>query len=79
MRKLFLLLPALVLSLFANATVQTISPSSEESDSNIRSALSGTADTIILNAGNYKEADQIHFRRNAVIMAAEGADVTIYS
>lgn len=77
MRKLFLLLPALVLSLIANATVQTISPSSEESDSNIRSALSGTADTIILNAGNYKEADQIHFRRNAVIMAAEGADVTI--
>lgn len=77
MRKLFLLLPALVLSLIANATVQTISPSSEESDSNIRSALSGTADTIILNAGNYKEADQIHLKRNAVIMAAEGADVTI--
>lgn len=77
MRKLFLLLPALVLSLIANATRQTISPSSEESDSNIRSALSGSADTIILNAGNYKEADQIHFRRSAVIMAAEGADVTI--
>lgn len=77
MRKLILLLPALVLSLIANATVQTISPSSEESDSNIRSALSGTADTIILNAGNYKETDQIHFKRNAVIMAAEGAEVTI--
>ena len=77
MKKLFLLIPALVLSLAINATVQTISPSSEESDSNIRSALSGTADTIILNTGNYKEADQIHFKRNAVIMAAEGAEVTI--
>lgn len=77
MRKLFFLIPAMLLSLMASATSQTISPSSEESDSNIRSALSGTADTIILNAGNYKEADQIHFRRNAVIMAAEGADVII--
>ena len=77
MRKLILLLTTLVLTLAVNATRQTISPSSEESDSNIRSALSGSADTIILNAGNYKEADQIHFRRNAVIMAAEGADVII--
>lgn len=77
MKKLFFFIPALLLSLLANATRQTISPSSDESDSNIRSALSGSADTIILNAGNYKEADQIHFRRNAVIMAAEGAEVII--
>ena len=77
MKKLFFFIPALLLSLLANAARQTISPSSDESDSNIRSALSGSADTIILNAGNYKEADQIHFRRNAVIMAAEGAEVII--
>lgn len=77
MKKLFLLIPAMLLTVMAYATSQTISPSSEESDSNIRSALSGSADTIILNEGNYKEADQIHFRRNAVIMAAEGAEVII--
>ena len=77
MKKLFLLISVLTLSIVANATKTTISPSSEESDSNIRSALSGSADTIILNTGNYKEADQIHFRRNAVIMAAEGAEVII--
>ena len=77
MKRFILLIPAMLLTMMASATSQTISPSSEESDSNIRSALSGSADTIILNEGNYKEADQIHFRRNAVIMAAEGAEVII--
>lgn len=77
MKKFFLLISVLTLSIVANATKTTISPSSEKSDSNIRSALSGSADTVILRAGNYKEADQIHFRRTVVIMAEEGADVTI--
>ena len=47
MKKLFLLIPAMLLTVMAYATSQTISPSSEESDSNIRSALSGSADTIM--------------------------------
>lgn len=71
MKKLFLFLPALLLSLLANATSTTISPESAESDNNIRAAFNGTADTIYLNPGEYIQANQIHFKRSAVLIAAD--------
>ena len=70
MKKLFLLIPALILSMIVNATNVTISPETLESDNNIRAALNGTADTILLNAGTYIQVNQIHLKRNVVIKAA---------
>ena len=69
MKKL-LLIPVLFLSLAINATNETISPESAESDNNIRAALNRSADTIFLNPGTYIQVNQIHLRRNVVIMAA---------
>ena len=74
MRKLFLLIPALALTLLANATSTTISPESATSDNNIRAAFNGTADTIYLNPGEYIQVNQIHFRRSAVLIAANKND-----
>ena len=58
-------------SLMAKATSTTISPGSAESDNNIRAAFDGTADTIYLNPGTYIQANQIHFKRSAVLIAAD--------
>ncbi|MBR0309736.1 MAG: DUF4957 domain-containing protein, partial [Paludibacteraceae bacterium] len=77
MKKLFLLVPVLALSLLANATSTTISPESAESDNNIRAAFNGTADTIYLNSGEYIQVNQIHFKRSAVLMAADKSNKPI--
>ena len=77
MKKLFLLIPALILSVMMNATNVTISPETLESDNNIRAALNGTADTIFLNDGEYIQVNQIHLKRNVVLKAVANANPII--
>ena len=77
MKKLFLLIPLFLISLMANATSTTISPESAESDNNIRVAFNGAADTIYLNPGEYIQANQIHFKRSVVLMAADKSNKPI--
>ncbi len=78
MKKLFLLIPALALSLLANATKTTINNSTDDA---LRLALhnSSAGDTIVMSAGVYEESnsDYIAWKRSNVVMAAEGATVTI--
>ena len=73
MRKLFLLIPALALTLLANATSTTISPGTPK-DNNIRAAINETADTVYLNPGEYIQENQIHLKRSVVLMAANMDD-----
>lgn len=81
MKKLFLLIPALVLALVTNATVTNVTPSSYEGVDVLRKALyySAEGDTIVMASGTYEESnsDYIAWRRSNVVMAAEGANVTI--
>ncbi len=79
MRKLFLLLPALVLSLFANAAVININ--TETADA-LRKALNSATDGDIIEmaAGTYVESNEnfISFTgKNITVRAAEGAVVII--
>ena len=78
MKKIFLLIPVLALSLMVNATKTTIDNSSADA---LRLALyySSVGDTIVMTAGTYEESnsDYIAWKRDNVVMAAEGANVTI--
>ena len=79
MRKLFLLIPALVLAMVVNATVTNIN--NETSDA-LRTALEGAADgdEIVMAAGTYVESnsDFIAFAGKSVtVRAAENANVII--
>ena len=79
MRKLFLLLPALVLSLFANAAVININ--TETADA-LRKALNSATDGDIIEmaAGTYVESNSnfIAFTsKHVTVRAAEGAEVII--
>ena len=76
MRKLLLLIPVLAFALLANATSTTISAGTPN-DNNIRAAINGSADTIYLNPGEYIQENQIHFKRSAVLMAANKNDKPI--
>ncbi|MBQ6977033.1 MAG: DUF4957 domain-containing protein [Paludibacteraceae bacterium] len=79
MRKLFLLLPALVLSLFANAAVINITPTSPYGENdNLRKAVyyATAGDEIILADGTYFEPSSggyLELNKNITIKAAEGA------
>lgn len=81
MRKLFLLLPALVLSLFANAAVINITPTSPHSSgNNLLAALQGASDgdVIILADGVYNESSNyIVFDKSVEVRAEENAHPTI--
>ena len=74
MRKLFLLLPALVLSLVLNAKVINITPNGSV---DLRHAVRDHAvagDTIVLADGEYVQTgDYTQFNKNLVIMAKTGA------
>lgn len=73
MRKLFLLLPALVLSLFANAKTINIAPGLNT----IRYALAASStvdgDVLILADGAYTDDNYIEFNKSVEVRAAEGA------
>ena len=73
MKKILFFFAAMLVALTANATSVTISPSSTETDVNFRAEVNGTADTIILNDGEYIIDDQVKLKRNLVVKAAEGA------
>lgn len=81
MKKLFLLISVFALSLLANATVTNISPTSPYESDALRKALyySADGDTIVMSEGVYTESksDYIAWKRSNVVMAAEGATVTI--
>lgn len=77
MKKFFLLIPILAFAMMANATSTTISPESATKDNNIRAAFNGTADTIYLNPGEYIQENQIHFKRSAVLIAADKSNKPI--
>lgn len=82
MKKLFLLIPVLVFSLLANATVINITPTSPKSSDNLRRALASAADGDIIEmaAGTYEESnsDYIAFTgKNVTVRAAEGAEVIL--
>ena len=59
----------------ANATLDSISAGTNQ----LRTAVGGSADTIVLKAGTYTEDANNYtvFSRDVVVMAASGADVTI--
>ena len=76
MRKLFLLLPALVLSLITNAAV--ISINTETADA-LRKALNSATDgdEIVMAAGTYVESNSNYIAftgKNITVRAAEGAE-----
>lgn len=78
MKRLFLLIPVMALSLLANAAKTPINNSTDDA---LRLALyySSEGDTIVMSAGVYEESnsDYIAWKRSNVVMAAEGATVTI--
>lgn len=77
MKKLFFFIPALLLSLLANAAVINITPTSPHSSgNNLLAALQGASDgdVIILADGVYNESsDYIVFDKSVEVRAAEGA------
>ena len=81
MKKLFLLIPAFLLSLAINATVINITPTSPyESHDNLRLALhyANPGDEIVLADGTYLEKDDyLYFNKNITVRAAEGASPVI--
>jgi len=81
MKKLFLLVPALVLTLFANAEVINITPTSPHSSNNLRQVLAAatTGDIIEMAAGTYVETgDWLAVEdKEITVRAAEGAEVII--
>ena len=83
MKKLFLLIPALVLSMMMSAKVKNITPTTPYDDhDNLRLALyyahTEKFDTIILADGTYVEDDNyLYMDTNMVILAAEGAHPVI--
>lgn len=81
MRKFFLLIPALVLSLFTNAAVINITPTSPHSSNNLRQAIAAanSGDIIEMAEGTYVETGNwIAVDDKAVtVRAAEGKEVII--
>lgn len=82
MKKLFLFLPALLLSLLANAAVINITPTSPKSSDNLRRALDGAADGDIIEmaAGTYEESNSGYIAftgKNVTVRAAVGAEVIL--
>ena len=71
MKKLFLLIPALVLALTAKA----IAPGTKALYNAYNAAEAGS--TIVLEAGTYEETERIEFTKSMTIMAAEGAEVIV--
>ena len=81
MKKLFLLIPALVLSLITNAAVINITPTSPyDTHDNLRLALyyANPGDEIVLTDGTYDEHDNyLYFDKDITVRAADGASPVI--
>ena len=80
MKKLFLLIPALVLSLMASATILDIAPNSPKSSDNVRREIRdhiNAGDTLRLADGTYTESESIAADKDVVILAADGANPVI--
>ena len=81
MKKLFLLIPALVLAIVTNAAVINITPTSPHSSNNLRQAIDAaqTGDIIEMAAGTYPESgNYLAFDgKEVTVRAAEGAEVII--
>jgi len=82
MKKLFLLIPALVLSIAMNANVINITPTSpyDDENDNLRLALhyAQAGDEIVLADGTYLEKDDyLYFNKDITVRAAEGAHPVI--
>ena len=82
MKKLFLLIPALVLSLVTNAAVINITPTSPKSSDNLRRALNDAADGDIIEMaeGLYVESNSNYIAftgKNITVRAAAGAEVIL--
>jgi len=71
MKKLFLLIPALVLAVMVNA----VTPGTQALRAAYNSAEAGS--TLVLEAGTYEETERIEFTKSMTIMAAEGAEVIV--
>ena len=71
MRKLFFLIPAMLLALMANA----ITPGTKALYNAYNAAQAGS--TIVLEAGTYDETERLIFTKDMTIMAAEGAEVIV--
>ena len=83
MKKIFLLIPALVLALVTNAAnVISITPTSPEPADNLRLALNNAndGDEIVMAAGTYVESPENYIAfisKNVIVRAAEGAEVVL--
>jgi len=81
MKKFFLLIPALVLSIAINANVINITPTSPHSSNNLRQAIAAASsgDIVEMAAGTYVETGNwIAFDdKEVIVRAAEGAEVII--
>ncbi len=75
MKKLFFLIPALLLSLVTNAATINVSPGTKALRSAYNSAEAGS--TLVLGAGIYDETERIEFTKSMTIKAADGADVIV--
>ena len=76
MRKIFFLIPALILAMMVNATILDIGPTSPKSSDNIRREIRdhiNAGDTLRLANGTYIEAETVDVNKNVVIIAAEEA------
>ena len=71
MRKIFLLIPVLLISLVTKA----VSPGTKALYNAYNSADAGS--TIVLEAGTYEETERIQFTKSMTIMAADGAEVIV--
>lgn len=71
MKKIFLLIPALVLAVMVNA----VTPGTQALRAAYNSAEAGS--TLVLEAGTYEETERIEFTKSMTIMAAEGAEVIV--
>ena len=76
MKKLFLLIPAFLLSIAINATILDIAPNSPQASDNVRREIRdhiNSGDTLRLADGTYSEAEVIELNKSVTIIAAEGA------
>ncbi len=73
MRKFFLLIPALVLSLFTNAAVINVAPGTNTIRYAIAASTTNDGDVLVLEDGTYTDDNYIEFNKSVEVRAAEGA------
>lgn len=80
MKKIFLLISVLTLSMAVSAKQWEIGPTSPKSSDNIRRTIRDNAaigDTIVLADGTYTESEVIEFSKSLTVIAADGANPVI--